>query len=127
MYHYQHAPFKAFKMNSNAILSDNSNTRRWLFTLNNYTEEEEISLQELECSYLVYGREIGKDGTPHLQGFVTFKNTKRFSAMKKVSQRAHWEAAKSSSKINRDYCMKGSQPKDEWEELNVSGPNYGVD
>lgn len=102
--------------------------RRWIFTLNNYTEEEEITLQELPgCTYMVYGKEIGKNNTPHLQGFVTFKAMKRLSAMKKINNRAHWEVAKSISRINREYCMKGSQPKEEWDELNTSGPNYGLD
>ena len=76
---------------------------------------------------MVYGRETGSNGTPHLQGFVTFKAMKRFSAMKKINDRAHWETAKSISRINREYCLKGSQSKAEWDEFNTSGPNYGAD
>ena len=43
---------------------------------------------------MVYGRETGSNGTPHLQEFVTFKAMKRFSAMKKINDQAHWEVAK---------------------------------
>ena len=54
----------------------------WVFTLNNYTDEEvEILNGVLEdatkCRYGVYGREVGESGTPHLQGFVQFVNRKR--------------------------------------------------
>ena len=98
-------------------LNPTESSRRWTFTLNNYTEEEEISLQELPgCTYMVYGRETGSNGTPHLQGFIISKVMKRFSAMKKINDRAHWETAKSISRINREYCLKGSQSKAEWDE-----------
>ncbi|KAL7574148.1 hypothetical protein ACA910_014828 [Epithemia clementina (nom. ined.)] len=29
--------------------------------------------------------------------------------------------------MNRDYCMKGAQSKDKWDETNVPGPNYGIE
>jgi hypothetical protein len=107
--------------------TETESSRRWIFTLNNYSEEEEVILQELPCVYMVYGREKGENGTPHLQGFVTFNGMKRLSGMKKINKRAHWEPAKSISRINREYCLKGSQPKPEWDELNTSGPSYGLD
>lgn len=70
---------------------------------------------------------MGSNGTPHLQGFVTFKAMQRFLAMKKINKRAHWEVAKSISRINREHCLKGSQPKAEWGEFDTSGLNHGVD
>lgn len=81
--------------------------RRWCFTLNNYTEEEEREVQGISCSYLVYGREEGEEGTPHLQGYIEFKNGKRLKNVKDLIPRAHFEACKGSAKQNVKYCKKG--------------------
>lgn len=60
---------------------------------------------DIDVTYLVFGRETGQNGTPHLQGCVTFVTSKRLSALKLILARAHWEKA-----INLDsarmYCMK---------------------
>lgn len=79
-------------------------SKSWVFTLNNYTEKDETFLSDLEKTYLIYGREVGANGTPHLQGFITFKCTHRLSAVRKLLPRAHWEIAKSKDAMN--YCMK---------------------
>ena len=49
--------------------------KRWVFTLNNYTPEEENKLKEMDCEWMVFGHEHTKEGegTPHLQGALTFK------------------------------------------------------
>lgn len=76
-------------------MTSNTRSRSFCFTLNNYTEEEERYIQTWECDYLVYGREKGEEGTPHLQGLVKLKNAKSFASMKKLQPRAHWEVCKS--------------------------------
>ena len=79
---------------------------RWCYTLNNYTEPDETILQAIECTYHVYGKECGSKGTPHLQGFITFKTNKRFSAMKKLHPQCHWEITKFTSIQASEYCKK---------------------
>lgn len=82
--------------------------RSFVFTLNNYTIEEEKRIQDIECKYMIYGREKAPTtGTPHLQGYVQFKSPKRFSTMKKeIGDRAFIAPAKSDAKTNREYCSK---------------------
>ena len=49
---------------------------RYCFTLNNYTDNDIELLRKFYanyCKYLVYGKEVGESGTPHLQGFFTLK------------------------------------------------------
>ena len=46
----------------------------WCFTLNNYSVEEEETIRNAPCAYMLFGRERGDEGTPHLQGYVHFKN-----------------------------------------------------
>lgn len=81
-------------------------SKRWCFTLNNYTEEEYSLFDKLECRYIVIGKETGDSGTPHLQGFVYFCKNMRLSAVKKVSVRAHWEVARGTCEQAADYCKK---------------------
>lgn len=79
-------------------------SKSWVYTLNNYTENDEKIIQAWEHTYSAYGRETSESGTPHLQGFITFKRAYRLSALKKLMPRAHWEKACTSDAAN--YCFK---------------------
>lgn len=77
-------------------------SKNWCYTLNNPTEDPDIP----DVEYHIFGREIGEKGTPHLQGYVVFKNRKRLTAVKKILDRAHWEAAKGTHSEASTYCKK---------------------
>jgi hypothetical protein len=87
--------------------------KNWCFTLNNYCEEELNLLEAIgdelpePVRYLCYGKEVGSNGTPHLQGYISLDRKKRRSYLKElISVRAHFEVAKGSPSQNRDYCSK---------------------
>lgn len=81
--------------------------RAWCFTLNNYNEEHEKLLKNILCQYMIYGKEIGELGTPHLQGYVYFKSARTFSSLKKkFGSLFHIERAKGTVEQNIDYCSK---------------------
>lgn len=80
--------------------------KTWCFTVNNYSDADETLFKELDCSYMVYGREVGELLTPHLQGYLVLKKNSRLSGVKKIHPTAHWEIAKGSSEQNRTYCTK---------------------
>lgn len=83
--------------------------KRFCFTFNNYTEEEEKKLiEELEknAKYAVFGHEEGEQGTKHLQGFVVWEKMRRPAALKKINEKIHWENTHGTSKQASDYCKK---------------------
>lgn len=90
-------------------------SRNWCFTLNNYSEEEIQSIPNWKCAYVIYGKEVGENGTPHLQGYCELNKVCRLSAMKKLNERAHWESRKGTQKQARDYCMEDG----DWVEFGV--------
>jgi len=81
-------------------------SRKFCFTLNNYTSEEVEHLKTWDCLYLIFGKEVGESGTPHLQGYVSFAHPKQLKALKKLSDRAHWEIARGTPKQAAEYCEK---------------------
>lgn len=81
--------------------------RNYCFTLNNYTEEEHQQIQDIDCSYLIIGKEVGENkATPHLQGYIEFKFPKKLGALKKINTRVHWEPRKGTAEQAADYCKK---------------------
>jgi len=63
-----------------------SRSKSWVFVLNNWTSDQALDVELLAQGdnavlYLVYGREVGESGTPHLQGFVKFKNKRSFNVV----------------------------------------------
>ena len=82
--------------------------RNFTFTRNNYvnTDFEDA----VECTYIIYGKEIGeKEGTPHLQGFVCFKNPRSHKSARDTFIGCHVEIkyAKSTFEQAITYCKKG--------------------
>ena len=76
-----------------------SRAKYWCFTLNNYSDENIDKLAALEdaaspVSYVCYGKEVGESGTPHLQGFVAFKESKRLSQVVSAIGQAHLSVAR---------------------------------
>jgi len=96
-----------------------SRYRAFCFTLNNYTPEEEEIVKSWDAKYLIFGKEVGESGTPHLQGYVYFAEAKTLSTLKKkFSARAHWEVSRGTPKQAAEYCEKdgvvfekGERPK----------------
>jgi Putative viral replication protein/RNA helicase len=88
--------------------------KHWVFTVNNYTDEECTRLRALhsECTsrrvtYLVFGREQGASGTPHLQGYIRLDRKCRLSWLKKeISSRGHFEVSRGSPLQAASYCKK---------------------
>lgn len=85
----------------------NHQSRGWCYTINNWTSEEYELLSELECRFHVIGKEIGENGTPHLQGYIEFNNRgKRLGGCKKINSRAHWEVRRGTPEEAFVYCKK---------------------
>lgn len=82
-------------------------SRGWCFTINNYTEDDIAKVQSFDCRYMVFGKEVGKEGTPHLQGYLYMNNDKTLSAMKKkFHPTAHLEPQKGTPEQASAYCKK---------------------
>lgn len=81
--------------------------RGWVFTLNNYTEEEYNQLINTpRTKYICIGKEKGESGTPHLQGYIEWVNPQRLSGLKKINKRAHWEPRRGTPQEAAMYCQK---------------------
>lgn len=93
----------------NTITND-SKSRGWVFTLNNYSDTETHQILEYCKSNnkkYIFGKEVGDEkGTPHLQGYIYSKNAIRFSTLKKICRRWRIKPAKGSMDSNYNYCSK---------------------
>lgn len=79
--------------------------KTWVYTYNNYTEETINTFKALKVNRHRCCKEIGDNGTPHLQGAITFNRGYRLTQLRKLIPRTHWEVALTSDPEN--YCIKG--------------------
>lgn len=86
-----------------------ASSRNWCLTLNNPTPEDDGIMRKI-CKdfgkYGVLGYEVGEQGTPHIQGYIEFKNAQTLAQLKKKHDRCHWEKRRGSQEEARDYCLK---------------------
>ncbi len=85
--------------------------RNWCFTWNNYNSVQNKSVAQclgvftrLSCEY-VFQEERGEKGTPHLQGYIGFKNARSISFQELLPKAIHWEKCRSRSD-SIAYCSK---------------------
>lgn len=89
-----------------------SPAKRWVFTLNNYTDDEISSIVPIimdKCDKALVSKEVGSSGTPHLQGFISLKVKERPKTIFNCD-RIHWEAAKGNNDAQFKYITKQNEP-----------------
>lgn len=89
------------------LLSEMSRAKHWCFTLNNYSQDDidRIVANSDRFDYVVFGKEIGASGTPHLQGFVSFPARVRRSVCIAQIGQAHFTVARNIDN-SIQYCKK---------------------
>lgn len=108
-------PWSIFKMSP-------PRAKRWVFTVNNYTEEHVELYSTLveendDVLYLGFGKEEGaQNGTPHLQGLVVLKRRLRRRQLTQLLPHAHVEVMRGSFEQAKEYCQKDG----EFEEYGVA-------
>lgn len=107
--------------------------RRWVFTWNNYTAEDEQRLIEHfehgdPFRYAVFGREVGDSGTPHLQGFFICTSPKRRNWLTTRFFNGCWiEPALGPSDKASEYCTKSGDYEEFGELPSEQGKRTDVD
>ncbi len=96
----------------------------WVFTHNNYKRRDyrryRLYVTLGQCRYIMWGKEVGDNGTKHLQDFVYFKDAKSFTTVAKLFKGAHIEAARTIGDAI-EYCKKDGN----WEEAGIA-PHQGA-
>jgi hypothetical protein len=95
-------------MNEKKLNKMKDRHRSFIFTLNNYSMVERKNLEEFSnkfCKIFTFQQQKGEEETPHLQGFLNFKNPISFESLKKIFPRIHWEIARN-LKAAQEYCRK---------------------
>jgi len=87
----------------------------FVFTINNYTDEHIEACNNYSCVYIIYAKEVGEQGTPHLQGYCELKDRTTLSAIRKhfkkiwvANRRGTQEQAITYCKKDNDFVERGT-------------------
>lgn len=84
----------------------NTRTRAWCLTINNYEDFNLVVESAQIFEKYVIGKEVGENGTPHLQMWLYKKDKICFNKLKTLFPTAHIEPAKGNEASNVKYCTK---------------------
>lgn len=84
-----------------------SPSKSWCMTWNNYPDNwKDIIVPKFQnLDGYIIGEEVGESGTPHLQGYIQFKNKSRPFGLQ-LPKVINWLAAKGTKEQNIKYCSK---------------------
>src|SRR5690554_4431661 len=87
--------------------------RRCVFTWNNWQkdfQDKDAVNEYFQClnhiKYFVIGFEVGEQGTPHLQGLLSFTTPKEFETLRRYLKNNHIEQVKGTFTQAMEYCKK---------------------
>lgn len=95
--------------------------RHVVITVNNWTEEIYEKIYQFDWEYIVIGKEVGKEGTPHLQCYGVFKKKRRYAQLAK-DWKASFATARGTPQQASDYCKKDG----DWVEKGELPPTQGT-
>lgn len=103
-------------------------SRGWCFTINNYTNEDWSQVDQMyqDAVYGCDAREVGEQGTPHIQGYVYFKNEKTMKRVSKYIKRAHLKIANGTGEQNRIYIFGPYTKDDKFKDINPTAREFGT-
>jgi len=89
-------------------------SKGWVFTINNWKEEEWDKLLALRekstLRYLIVGKEVGAEGTPHLQGAMIWRDQKKgWTLFNQLGKRIRLRIMRGTAEQNRKYCSKDGE------------------
>jgi len=104
----------------------NKGIRNYCFTINNYSAQEWDLCNTIECEYIVFAHEnCPTTQTPHIQGYISFKHQKTFSAMKKIFPRANIREPDGTALQNQTYIVGPYQKGDKYKPFNPDAVERG--
>lgn len=92
-----------------ALRNHQNRISRFTLTLNNWTPEEyELFKNKMQehCTWAIIGKEVGAEGTPHLQAAGCLRKQTAFSTVRSLFPRSHIESMRGTPQSNYDYCTK---------------------
>lgn len=105
--------------------------RKYVFTINNYKDEDIKSIKSYlstKASKFVFGEEVGESGTPHLQGYMEFKNSTKWSTLCNGCEafKRAW-ATKAKGSLNNNYAYTSKDGKFHYGGFEPKKVNYKED
>lgn len=106
-------------------------SRYWCFTINNYTPDDVRlceSLHPISTTFIIIGKEVGENGTRHLQGYIELPRRLRLNQVSQLFNplRPHFESRRGTAQQARDYCAKDNDFT-EFGELSQAAPGQRND
>lgn len=88
--------------------AENIQAKNWVFVINNFTQDDVDNVMALEnnCDAIIAEYEHLNEGTPHIQGYVSFSKRMYRSQVSRLLPRAFLEKANGGWTHNWAYCSK---------------------
>ncbi len=97
-------------METTIVTGIGDRVRCWSFTINNYCSDDIAQMTSIfgwpECSKYAAQEEVGKEGTPHINGYFYFPGKMSWGTLMRAVPRMYLRKSYKCAKANQRYCSK---------------------